>query len=97
MHGEGQLDADKESDEPALPQICSLSTKSPKQELCLVYTVYTAGKTQEGRVKHRKGTSRKRLQSEKMPAVVCAKPREEELRVTNTRRQGQASTSCGTR
>lgn len=91
MHGEGQLDADKESDEPTLPQICSLGTKSPKQE-----AVYTAGKTQEGRVKHRKGTSRKRLQSEKMPAVVCAKPREGELRVTNTRRQGQASTSCGT-
>lgn len=92
MHGEEQLDADRESDISASPQICSLGTKSLKQE-----AVYIAGTTQEGRVKHRKGTRGKKLQSEQEPAVVCAKSREEELRVTIRRRPGQASTSCGTR
>ena len=51
MHGEEQLDADRAGDVSALPQVRSLGTKSPKQE-----AVYTAGKTQEGRAKHRTGT-----------------------------------------
>lgn len=59
MHGEEQLDAERESDVSASPQIRSLGTKSPKQE-----TVFTAGKTQEGKVKHRKGTGEKTLLSE---------------------------------
>lgn len=74
MHGEEQLDADRESDVPASPQILSLGTKSPEQE-----AVHTAGKTQKGSVKHKKRTRGKRLQSEQMSAVVCGKPREKDL------------------
>lgn len=92
VHGEVQLGADKEWDVPASPQTCSLVTKSPEQEV-----VYRTGKTQEDRIKHRKGTRGKRLQTDQTPAVVCANPWEEGLRITLKRRQGQPSTLCCTR
>lgn len=68
VDGEVQSGADKEEDVSASPQICSLATKSPEEEA--VYR-YRAGKTQEDRVKHRKGTRRKRLQTDQTPAMVC--------------------------
>lgn len=63
MDGEVQSGADKEEDVSASPQICSLTTKSPEQEA--VYR-YRAGKTQEDRVKYKKG-----LQTDQTPAMVC--------------------------
>lgn len=92
VHGEIQLGADKERDASASPQICSLATKSPEKE-----AVYRAGKTQEDRVKHRKGTRGTRLQTDQMPAMVCTNLWKEGLRITLRRRQGQASTLCDTR
>lgn len=66
VHGEAQLGADKEQDVSASSQTCSLATKSPEQG-----AVYRAGKTQEDRVKHRKGTRGKMLQIDRIPAMIC--------------------------
>lgn len=92
VHGEVQLGADKEQDVSASSQICSLATKSPEQE-----AVYRAGKTQDDRVKHRKGTRGKMLQIDQMPAMICTNLWEDRLRITLRRKQGQTSTLCGTR